>query len=262
MAPRPGTKHAKQVYECLSSRHFSLTRKKTILHTFLKKYDEAVLIKSKKKQGGNAEFIKEDKWINNDMPREVNERGFMTRDELIRLMNWKLHHGKFRGTLKGNIQKNTAASVQSISKITVDMMKKVNADTESISEESKKNAIKQFSKLVSVGPATASAFLSFMYPKNFAFMSDEPLEAITGRREWKLNEYLSYNEIVIEISEQFNDENITPLQIEKALWCAGQIGFDSSDNDHSDGSSSSSKRKSANSGNTNNGSGGNKRRKA
>ena len=52
------------------------------------------------------------------------------------------------------------------------------------------------------------------------------------------------------------------LQIEKALWCAGQIGFDSSDNDHSDGSSSSSKRKSANSGNSNNGSGGNKRRKA
>jgi len=101
-----------------------------------------------------------------------------------------------------------------------------------------------------------------MYPKNFAFMSDEPLEAITGRREWKLNEYLSYNEIVIEISEQFNDDDINPLQIEKALWCAGQIGFDSSDNDHSDGSSSSSKRKSANSGNSTNGSGGNKRRKA
>ena len=35
MAPRPGTKHAKQVYECLSSRHFSLTEK-TILQTFLK----------------------------------------------------------------------------------------------------------------------------------------------------------------------------------------------------------------------------------
>ena len=64
------------------------------------------------------------------------------------------------------------------------------------------------------------------------------------------------------IKNEFNDENITPLQIEKALWCAGQIGFDSSDNDHSGGSSSSSKRKSSNSGNSNNSSGGNKRRKA
>ena len=160
MPPRPGTKHAKQLYEYLTSTTNSLSNKYTILQTHLDKYHEAVGAKSKKKNGGDKEFIEEDKWINNDMSSEVKARGYLTRDELIRLMNWKLHHGKFRGTLKGNIKKNTAASVEKISKNTIALMSKAAADTTCISDQLKKDAVKQFSKLISVGPATASAFLS------------------------------------------------------------------------------------------------------
>jgi hypothetical protein len=225
MPPRPGTKHAKQLYEYLTSTTNSLSNKYTILQTHLDKYHEAVGIKSKKKNGGDKEFIEEDKWINNDMSSEVKARGYLTRDELIRLMNWKLHHGKFRGTLKGNIKKNTAASVEKISKNTIALMSKAAAETTCISDQLKKDAVKQFSKLISVGPATASAFLSFMYPINFAFMSDEPLEAFTGRRKWELGEYLVFNEEMVKVAQQFEKETVNPLDIEKALWCAGQIGF-------------------------------------
>ena len=222
MPPRPGTKHASKLYA-----HFENAAKKDIENSialaraYLGAYDKAVIVKSKKKNGGNEDFVKEDKWINGDLSRDVKDRGYMTRSELIRLMDWKLHHGKFRGTLKGNIKKNSEASVQSISKATLGIM----AANGLISRERKKDAIKSFSKLVSVGPATASAFLSTMYPAHFAFMSDEPLEAVTGRRKWELNEYLSYNDALADVSKRFSNK-LSVHEIEKALWACGQLGFD------------------------------------
>ena len=78
---------------------------------------------------------------------------------------------------------------------------------------------------MSVGPATASAFLSTMYPAHFAFMSDEPLEAVTGRRKWELNEYISYNDALADVSKRFSHK-LSVQEIEKALWACGQLGFD------------------------------------
>ena len=84
MPPRPGTKHARKLYD-----HFENAAKKDIENSialaqaYLSAYDKAVVVKSKKKNGGNEDFVREDKWINSDLSKDVKSRGYMTRSELI-----------------------------------------------------------------------------------------------------------------------------------------------------------------------------------
>ncbi|KAF2719539.1 hypothetical protein K431DRAFT_286668 [Polychaeton citri CBS 116435] len=90
---------------------------------------------------------------------------YISKDDLAKLMDWKLSHGKFRPNLSNLIQRNSPANVESTSE---------NAFV--IYDDPKQDSVHAFEKLQSlkgVGPATASLVLSVYDPENVPFFSDE-----------------------------------------------------------------------------------------
>ncbi|KAF3480292.1 uncharacterized protein GIQ15_05639 [Arthroderma uncinatum] len=82
--------------------------------------------------------------------------GYIIKDELVRLMDWKLKHGSFRPALMGLIRSNQESQVESASK---DAFSKLAEDsaTGKFPESSMQLLCKSFR---GVGPATASLVLS------------------------------------------------------------------------------------------------------
>ena len=79
------------------------------------KYSDAVcrVAVAKKK----SELVELDAWLWGDFPRLVRDRSpaYCTKDELFRIMQWKLLRGKNRPALLGLIQQNSEATVRSVS---------------------------------------------------------------------------------------------------------------------------------------------------
>lgn len=101
---------------------------------------------------------------------------WITRDELILLMDWKLARGKFRPTLPKLVRQNGAADVESVTKRAfATLLKDVDAPRPRYLA-AVKAATKQASELRGIGPATASLVLSLaadILPRAPPFFSDE-----------------------------------------------------------------------------------------
>mmetsp|Transcript_7166 Transcript_7166/g.8609 ORF Transcript_7166/g.8609 Transcript_7166/m.8609 type:complete len:139 (-) Transcript_7166:159-575(-) len=85
-----------------------------------------------------------------------------------------------------------------------------------------KDAVKAFSQLACVGPATASGILAIYNPDKFCFMSDEPLEAIKGNRQYTLSYYVSFNE---ELTQRAERVGLRVEEAEQSLWACAILGF-------------------------------------
>jgi exoribonuclease II len=64
------------------------------------------------------ELIELDQWLWASFRNDVEQRNprFVTKDELAKIMKWKLMRGKFRPTLQGLIDQNTSSQVETISR--------------------------------------------------------------------------------------------------------------------------------------------------
>jgi hypothetical protein len=85
-------------------------------HHFLKRYPDAVMFVSLAKKKGGEELIELDQWLWKVYPEEVKKRSpkSITKEELRRIMTWKLSRGKNRPTLLSLIQQNNESVVQSV----------------------------------------------------------------------------------------------------------------------------------------------------
>ena len=173
MAPRPGTVHVKKLLKESS---------KAVWLKALEKYPDAVKAKAKtlkKGKPGNSSpatlLIENDKWWRSEFGSQMKSQGHITKDQLVRLMEWKLSHGKMRFSLLKGVQGNSPSSVVSSSKAAIAVAEK---------KGPVKDAVNALTKLSYVGPATASGILSAYDPTRFCMMSDEPLEAIMGDRKY------------------------------------------------------------------------------
>jgi len=156
---------------------------------------------------------------------------WLTKDELVQVMQWKLTRGKMR-PLMNLVRSNDPATVQRISKAAF-----AAAQTGDIS-----GAITTLSgpELKGIGPATASAVLAAYRPELFPFMADEPTVIVLGEEggggklKYNLAEYLAYLKTVIKKCKEINSSRkgkkgevaaggaLTPEEIGRALWCVSR----------------------------------------
>ncbi|TRY93042.1 hypothetical protein DNTS_025168 [Danionella cerebrum] len=140
---------------------------------------------------------------------------FLTRAELVKIMEWKLMKGKFRPRLQQLIGSNVEELVQSSSKKAFSLLPDVQA------------AITELCKLKGVGPATASAILAAGAPDKVAFMADEAVESIAELRpvQYTAKHYARYLQKMLDKASQLNtvdtQQEWTPQQVQRCLWtCA------------------------------------------
>ncbi|GAA5860839.1 hypothetical protein JCM3774_003160 [Rhodotorula dairenensis] len=197
------------------------------LDAALARYPEALSLRAKASKS-SAELVELDDWYRSELRTTVRERRqqkrdeahassetpeWLSKDELSRLMQWKLARGKWRPRLQDMVATNSAEDVR----VTTSR-----AATDSDHEA----ALKELSKLKAVGPATASAILALWYPDSEPFMSDEGLDyaAALGpgdegkkpKRDYTVKAWRVYRDEMLERKEKEGWSSVDEL--EKAIW--------------------------------------------
>ncbi|BGP17624.1 hypothetical protein JCM10213_001275 [Rhodosporidiobolus nylandii] len=184
----------------------------------LSRYAAALALRAKASKS-SKDLVELDAWYRGDLRqlvadrRKANEdsKAQLTREELGRLMEWKLARGKFRPRLQDLVLSNPPSLVSSTSSIA--------------SCTAPADALSQLSSLKGVGPATASAVLALWHPETEPFMSDEALENCDeygegkdgkGKKEYTVKAWRGYREKMQERKEKEGWESVEDL--EKALW--------------------------------------------
>jgi len=105
-----------------------------------------------------------DQWYMNILPVIIRENGFLTQSEHIKLVEWKMHQGKFRPSL---LKYAKDLDPDDVKRVTREALLSPDAYT----------LIKIYSTLKGVGIATASALCAAKFP-HMPFMSDELLAQV------------------------------------------------------------------------------------
>jgi hypothetical protein len=213
---RPGTKGATQLLNNSSLGDWQ---------SMLLNYDDAVarVAAAKKK----PELVSLDKWLWADFPQVVSRRSSpcCTKEELTRIMQWKLLRGKNRPALLNLIRQNSEDSVHSISQEAFGLLHNNSSSSSDSSTISWKAALSKLTELRGVGPATASAVLAPLV-ENIPFMADETLEAVTHqKRDYTLKAYESMHIALHELCRDSLGGRLSPEEAGKALWTAGMLSI-------------------------------------
>ncbi|XP_062508344.1 uncharacterized protein LOC134184625 [Corticium candelabrum] len=191
----------------------------------LKQYERVLETKAEKSRK-RQEMVYLDNWFQKELPSIILQRDpkHVTRDELIRLMEWKLTRGKFRPRLSQLVKENSEELVVEVS---TNALKKAAVDL--------KAAIIDLTRLKAVGPATASAVLCAGAPDVAPFLADESAAAVSGlnKVEYTLPYYLEYAKTVCDKAEDLKKQDPeygwNAHKVELSLWTfktANQLGFD------------------------------------
>jgi len=183
----------------------------------LTKYQEALVAKAHAKSSKPENLIKLDKWFQTELPKKIKSRGpkefFLTHEEIVQCIKWKLARGQFRPRLKDLVQMNTPRVVMQETKKAFRHIYKKN-DLES--------AVQALSNLKGVGPGLASAVLAAGAPHIAPFMADECLLSLPEMEgiDYTLKEYVRLVEKTKECVERLNSQggNWTPHDVELAVW--------------------------------------------
>ncbi|XP_007659240.1 uncharacterized protein LOC103167439 [Ornithorhynchus anatinus] len=176
----------------------------------LRAYGEAVGGRGGKRTGLPAL----DRWYQEELPAAIAGRRekHLTRDELVRLMAWKLARGTFRPRLQQLVATNPSETVERCTRAAFGLLPDVEA------------AITELSKLKAVGPATASAILTAGAPDSVAFMADEAVAAVPGLSpiQYTLKHYTRYLGEIRARARRLNqvdaEADWTPHRVEMSLW--------------------------------------------
>ncbi|CAL4059242.1 unnamed protein product [Meganyctiphanes norvegica] len=181
----------------------------------LKKYPQALKAKVKSKTKDNG-LAKLDKWYQEEFGALVNSRSpaYMSSEDLVKMMKWKLSRGKFRPRLVQLAESNAPDFVKSTSEKGIKLAKQNKVAA----------GITELSKLKGVGPATASGVLAAVVPEKCCFFADEVAAAIPGLApiKYTAEEYKMVNATISAAAKRLNDETSeddwTPHNVELAVW--------------------------------------------
>jgi hypothetical protein len=129
-----------------------------------------------------------ERWFVNTLQESVARTGVFTKNDLIKLIEWKGTRGKFRPALVRFAKDQSDDAVCKASRKAFAALRKDKSET--LSDESMLIAMKPLLDLRGIGPATASAILS-SGDARIPFMSDELLMACLRDRKYTLKHYFS-----------------------------------------------------------------------
>jgi len=142
-----------------------------------------------------------------------NKKPYITKEELLQIVQWKFLKGKPRHALMRYLNSNSEKKVQDCSR---------NA-FQKASKGQTKEALDDLCVLSGVGPATASAFLGLFRPNLFCFMADEVIECLyDGKRGYTHKIYTEVNTKCTNIAERLGEE-WTSYRVGRALWTAARL---------------------------------------
>lgn len=169
----------------------------------------------------NPKLVELDKLYRTELPRSLHSRtptAHITKNELNKVMEWKLTRGKWRPRLLSFVSSLDETSVKAASQKAFAALPDL------------KDAVNALSTLKGVGPATASAVLAAFDPHIAPFMSDEAMVAALGSsKEYTLKQYLVFAERLQNKAKELNSKGhvkegengfFTASDIERALWSA------------------------------------------
>merc|ERR1739838_251950 len=181
-------------------------------------YEEAVKLKAEAKNKKPEEFLKLDRWYQNELPKKIKSRGteaHLVYEEMIKCMKWKLQRGKFSPRLKDLIQMNTPRLCMAETKKAFRAIMK---------KEDLASAIAALCNLKGVGPAMASVIITAGVPDRCGFLADECMMAIPEIEsiDYTIKELLKYVEQLRKAAERLNGQGGSVKWnahlVEKALW--------------------------------------------
>ncbi|GLJ06975.1 hypothetical protein SUGI_0054510 [Cryptomeria japonica] len=170
----------------------------------------------------NSKLAELDKFYTQALPpilQARNPTSYITKEELKKIMEWKLSRGKWRPRLLSFV---SAADEEEVKKAS----QKAFAALPDLKE-----AVTAMCVVKGVGPATASAVLAAYAPQIAPFMSDEAMLAAHGSsNDYSLKRYLAFAEKLQNKAKELNikagfamegdNGSFTPSDIERALWSA------------------------------------------
>uniref|UniRef100_A0A8C5WK64 Uncharacterized protein n=1 Tax=Leptobrachium leishanense TaxID=445787 RepID=A0A8C5WK64_9ANUR len=172
-------------------------------------YWDVVSIKGSKQK----KLLQLDRWYQEALPSSISARPhrFLSRDELIKLMEWKLLRGKFRPRLQQLVSSNPPETVESCTGQAFRLLPNVSA------------ALDELCQLKGIGPATASAVLAAGAPELTAFMADEAVESIPGLTpvQYTSKHYLRFLEALRQKAatlSKASGDTWSPHRLELCLW--------------------------------------------
>lgn len=169
--------------------------------------------------GQQAERLPElDHWYHKELPRLIGSRdnAHITRDELVRVTEWKMKRGVWRGRNLALVKSNDADLVVERSTLALGAVPHPTKPIAALSE------------LAGVGPATSSAVLAAFAPETYPFFDEIVAGQISGLGEvaFTISYYARYAEAIRRRAFALGGE-WKPADVERALWsnAGGKAGI-------------------------------------
>lgn len=159
---------------------------------------------------------KRDPWYREELPARIDARPepFVTRDELVWVVEWKMARGAWRARNLHLARSNEPAEVEAASRAAFAAAPDARAP------------LKLLGALKGVGPATASAVLAAFRPDLYPFFEDVVAEQVPGlSSDFTLTAYLPYaaalRERAARLAAACPEQGWTAQKVGLALWAAG-----------------------------------------
>jgi hypothetical protein len=164
---------------------------------------------------------KRDPWYRRELPLLIAERTppFVTRDELVWVVEWKMARGVWRARNLHLARSNAAEAVEAASRA-------------AFATPDERTPLRLLGELSGVGPATASAVLAAYQPARYPFFDEVVAAQVPGlvAGEFTLKAYLGYAAALraraAELAEACPAQRWTAHDVGMALWAAagGKLG--------------------------------------
>jgi hypothetical protein len=158
---------------------------------------------------GVAPLAELDRWYRADLPGAIGRRRplHVTRDELVRVTEWKMARGVWRARNLGLVKGNPAPAV-------------VATSTDALARAPDPTApIAALARLAGVGPATASAVAAAAFPETYPFLDELVAARVPGLGPvaYTLGFYARYAEALRARAVALGGD-WTPALVERAVW--------------------------------------------
>ena len=171
-----------------------------------------------------SEMRKLENWWRDEYANVARAKGFVSKDELVKIMEWKISHSKWRPLLNGLKSKNDPASVKKHSTSAMTYMNKLLSASDSTKQRDfLKKALDELCKLKYVGPVTATAILGPVFPQYVPYAADEVLESLGFDRNVRTTKKLME---FIDVAQSVSRDtfNCTPFALSDVLWTVAWAG--------------------------------------